>query len=298
MATSRFRSEPPLVLVLGPTASGKTSLGIKLAKQYDGEIISADSRAMYRGLSVGTAKPTLEEQDGVPHWGIDLVEPGERFTASDFQQYANKKIAEIRARGHMPIVVGGTGLYVDAVMYDFEFPVEANDVERRESLMALSLDELYEYCSRNNIELPENEKNKRYVVNNILRNGRVLKRKHELDKNTIVVGISTERDILRNRIEKRATVIFHDGVIEEAQNAAVKYGWDNEAMTGNIYPLIHEYLEGKLSMEELEQKFIVRDWQLAKRQLTWLKRNEHIYWANLDEAYTYLTRRLDELSNL
>jgi len=298
MATSRFRSEPPLILIVGPTASGKTALGIKLAKQYDGEIISADSRAIYRDLSIGTAKPTLEEQDGIPHWGIDLVNPGERFTASDFQRYANKKVAEIRARGRLPIIVGGTGLYVDAVMYKFEFPSEGNDVARRESLMALSLDELHEYCLKNDIKLPENKKNKRYVVNNILRNGRVLKRKHELDSNTIVVGISTERDTLRSRIEKRAAVIFHDGVIEEAQNAAAKYGWSNEAMTGNIYPLIHDYLEGKLTMDELVQKFIVRDWQLAKRQLTWLKRNEHIYWANLDEAYTYLTRRLDELSNL
>lgn len=298
MATGRFRSEPPLVLIVGPTASGKTSLGIKLAKQYDGEIISADSRAIYRGLSIGTAKPSPQEQDGIPHWGIDLVDPGERFTASDFQQYANKKIAEIRARGHMPIIVGGTGLYVDAVMYDFEFPDEGNDVSRRETFMALSLDELYEYCSENNVSLPENKKNKRYVVNNILRNGQPLKRKRELDGNTIVVGISTERDVLRSRIEKRAAIIFRDGVIEEAKKTAAKYGWDNEAMTGNIYPLIHNYLDGQLTMGELEQKFIVRDWQLAKRQLTWLRRNEHIYWASLDEAYTYLTRRLDELSNL
>jgi len=168
-------------------------------------------------LSIGTAKPTLEEQDGIPHWGIDLVNPGERFTASDFQRYANKKVAEIRARGRLPIIVGGTGLYVDAVMYKFEFPSEGNDVARRESLMALSLDELHEYCLKNDIKLPENKKNKRYVVNNILRNGRVLKRKHELDSNTIVVGISTERDTLRSRIEKRAAVIFHDGVIEEAK---------------------------------------------------------------------------------
>ncbi len=298
MATNRFRSEPPLVLIVGPTASGKTSLGIKLAKHYGGEIISADSRAIYKDLSIGTAKPSLEEQDGIPHWGIDLVTPGERFTAADFQQYASEKIAEIRARDHVPIIVGGTGLYVDAVMYDFEFPGEANDVRRRESLMMQSLDELYEYCSINNITLPENKKNKRYVVNNILRNGHFLKRKHELDGNTIVVGISTERDILRSRIEGRAAAIFRDGVIEEAQKAAAVYGWDNEAMTGNIYPLIHYYLDGQLTRDELEQKFIVRDWQLAKRQLTWLKRNEHIYWADLDNAYTYLTRRLDELSNL
>lgn len=298
MATSRFRTEPPLILIVGPTASGKTSLGIRIAKQYNGEIISADSRAIYKDLSIGTAKPSLEEQDGVPHWGIDLVAPGERFTASDFQQYAKKKIVEIRGRGHLPIIVGGTGLYVDAVMYDFEFPEEGNDIEHRDMLMAQSLDELYKYCSKNNVPLPENKKNKRYVVNNILRSGRDLKRKHDLDKNTIVVGIATDRDVLRRRIEARAVTIFNDGVIDEARQAAEKYGWNNEAMTGNIYPLVHQYFDGVLTLDELKQKFIVRDWQLAKRQLTWLKRNEHIYWADLDGAYTYLTRRLDELSNL
>ena len=298
MATRQFRSEPPLVLIVGPTASGKTALGIKLAKQYGGEIISADSRAIYKDLSIGTAKPSLEEQDGVPHWGIDLVEPGERFTAADFQHYANKKITEIRARGHLPIIVGGTGLYVDAVMYGFEFPLEGNDLERREALMKQSLEELYVYCAENNVVLPENKKNKRYVVNNILRNGQTLKRKRELDGNTIVVGISTDRDILRARINKRAAVILSMGVIDEAKHAAEKYGWDNEAMTGNIYPLIREYIRGTLNLRELEEKFIVSDWRLAKRQLTWLKRNEHIYWAGLDDAYTYITRRLDELSNL
>ena len=298
MATDQFRSEPPLILIVGPTASGKTALGIKLAKQYGGEIISADSRAIYKDLSIGTAKPSLEEQDGVPHWGIDLVEPGERFTAADFQHYANKKITEIRARGHLPIIVGGTGLYVDAVMYGFEFPLEGNDLERREALMKQSLEELYVYCAENNVVLPENKKNKRYVVNNILRNGQTLKRKRELDGNTIVVGISTDRDILRARINKRAAVILSMGVIDEAKHAAEKYGWDNEAMTGNIYPLIREYIKGTLNLRELEEKFIVSDWRLAKRQLTWLKRNEHIYWASLDDAYTYITRRLDELSNL
>lgn len=298
MATRQFRSEPPLVLIVGPTASGKTALGIRLAKQYGGEIISADSRAVYKDLSIGTAKPSLEEQDGVPHWGIDLVEPGERFTAADFQHYANKKITEIRARGHLPIIVGGTGLYVDAVMYDFEFPAEGNDLERREALMRQSLEELYSYCIKNNILLPENKKNKRYVVNNILRNGQTLKRKYELIENTIVVGISTDRDILRERIRRRAAVILSAGVVDEAKKAAEKYGWDNEAMTGNIYPLIREYIDGSLSLHELEERFIVSDWRLAKRQLTWLKRNEHIYWASLDDAYTYITRRLDELSNL
>lgn len=298
MATSRVRPEPPLIVIAGPTASGKTSLAIRIASEYAGEIISADSRAIYRGLSIGTAKPSHDEQRGIPHWGLDLVDPGERFTASDFQRYANKKIVEIRARGHIPIIVGGTGLYIDAIMFDFEFPLESNDVGRREVLMAQSLDELYEYCYKNNIQLPENKKNKRYVVNNILRNGTPVKRNNQIDGNIIVVGISTDRDTLRDRIKKRATTILHGGVVEEAQLVAARYGWYNEAMTGNIYPLIHDYISGKLTVQELEERFIVRDWQLAKRQIAWLKRNEHIYWANLDEAYTYITRRLDEVSNL
>lgn len=288
----------PLITIVGPTASGKTSLAIKIAKEYGGEIISADSRAIYRDLSIGTAKPSLEEREGITHWGFDLVDPGERYTAADFQQYAYAAIADIRARGKLPILVGGTGLYVDAVVYKFEFSMDANDTERREKLMSESLENLHKYCDEHNIMLPENKKNKRYVVNTILRNGQALKRKHELDENIIVVGIATDREELRQRIIARSHTIFNEGVINEAIQAAEKYGWQSEAMTGNIYPLIHEYINGKITRLELEQKFATRDWQLAKRQLTWLRRNEHIYWANRDDAYKYITRHLDRLNNL
>ena len=108
-------------MILGPTGSGKTGVAIEIAEAIGGEIISADSRAIYQGMDIGTAKPTREEQARVPHWGLDLVEPGKRFTVADWKQYAEAKIKEIRARGHVPIIVGGTGLYIDALIYDYQF---------------------------------------------------------------------------------------------------------------------------------------------------------------------------------
>ena len=159
MAALGVRSEPPLVVIVGPTASGKTAVAIELAGRFDGEIICADSRTIYKGMDVGTAKPSAKEQAAVPHWGLDLVEPGERFTAADFQRYAVAKIAEFRARGRVPFLVGGTGLYVDAVLFGYEFGPEATARQRQE-LEGWSLLQLQEYCVKNNIKLPENSQNK------------------------------------------------------------------------------------------------------------------------------------------
>lgn len=289
-------SRLPLVVIVGPTASGKTGLAIRLAKEFGGEIISADSRAVYRGLDIGTAKPSAEERQGVPHWGFDLVNPGERFTAADFKLYANQKMAEIRSRGKIPFLVGGTGLYIDAVVYDFDFPEGGNDTERRDELDALSFEELYKYCTEHNISLPQNYKNKRYVINAILRNSQKHKRNDAPIDNTIIVGITTENNILRERIIERSKTIFSAQTFREAEQVAARFGWDNEAMTGNIYPLIHSVIDGKMTRAEAESRFVTLDWRLAKRQKTWLKRSEHIQWYNYEKAYTYLARRLAALN--
>lgn len=122
MSTSKTsNSFDKVIVILGPTGSGKTGMAVKLAKAINGEVISADSRAIYKGMDVGTAKPSAAEMEGVPHFGLDLVEPGERFTVADFKAYAEEKIAEIRSRGHVPIIAGGTGLYIDALVYDYQF---------------------------------------------------------------------------------------------------------------------------------------------------------------------------------
>lgn len=281
----------PLVVIAGPTASGKTSLAIELAKQFSGEIICADSRTIYKGMDIGTAKPTKEEQARVPHWGLDLVEPNERFTVADFKQYADIKIEEVRSRGHIPFLVGGTGLYIDAVIFDYQFGPPA-DPDRRSVYESMSLDELHQYCKENNIMLPENDQNKRYVIRAIEQKSINTKRRSEPIENTIIVGIATNREILRTRISDRAEQIFDDTVVDEATMLGKKYGWDGEAMTGNIYPLIHSYLENELSIEEMKEKFTTLDWRLAKRQLTWLRRNPYIHWGELNEVRQYLIERL------
>jgi tRNA dimethylallyltransferase len=281
----------PLVVIVGPTASGKTSLAVSLAERFGGEIICADSRTVYKDMDIGTAKPTQVEQARVPHWGLDLIAPGERYTAADFKHYAESKIEEIRARGHVPFLVGGTGLYVDAVIFDYQFGPEANQ-ELRSQLEDLSIEQLHKYCRDNNINLPENKLNKRYVIRAIEQNGRPTERRNEPISTSIIVGIATEKDILRTRIAQRAEQLFEDGVVAEATMLGEKYGWDNAAMTGNIYPLIRSYLLGEQTIIEIKDKNTTADWRLAKRQLTWFRRNPYINWMSLTDANDFLVDHL------
>lgn len=273
----------PLVVIVGPTASGKTALAIDLAEQFDGEIICADSRTIYAGMDIGTAKPSAAEQARVPHWGIDLVEPTERFTAADFKTYADQKVDEIRGRGHIPFLVGGTGLYVDAVVYDYQFGQE-RDSAKRARLESLPIEQLHAYCEQNNVILPENKLNKRYVIRAIEQNGQLTTRLQQPISTSIIVGITTDRDVLRTRIAARTEQLFEDGVVQEATRLGKKYGWDSEAMTGNIYRFVNAYLKNELTLVQAKEKNTTADWRLAKRQLTWLRRNTAIEWYDLTGA--------------
>lgn len=274
--------EQPLIVIVGPTASGKSGIAVELAEQYNGEIICADSRTIYKGMDIGTAKPSREDQARVPHFGLDLVKPGEPFSAADFKAYAVQKIAEIRARGHVPFLVGGTGLYIDSIVFDYQFGPPA-DLEKRTELEHMTLKELHNYCIQYNITLPENDQNKRYVIRAIEQKGVSTKRLVAPINNCIVVGIATEREQLRERIKKRSEQLFNDGVVEEAKTLGDTYGWENEAMTGNIYRLSHAFLNNDITESELKTKNLTADWQLAKRQLTWLKRNKFITWLPLED---------------
>lgn len=277
----------PLIIITGPTASGKTSVAIELAEELSGEIICADSRTIYKHMDVGTAKPTLKERARVPHWGLDLVEPGEYFSVADFKSYANAKIAEIRARGHVPFLVGGTGLYIDAVVFDYQFGPPP-DEELRRQLEQMSIVELQEYCIKNNIEFPENRQNKRYLVRAIEQKSINTKRRVEPISNCVIVSITTDRELLRRRIAQRTEQLFDDGVVNEAILLGKKYGWKSEAMTSNIYPLVHKYLQKKLTLEQAKEQYVIADWHLAKRQLTWLRRNEYVRWLQLTEVKPYI----------
>ena len=280
-----------VIAIIGPTAVGKTALSFALAEHYGTDLISGDAYQIYRHMDIGTAKPTRDERANVPHWGLDLVEPGGRFTVADFKAYAEQKIAEIRERGNVPFLVGGTGLYIDAIVFDFAFAGEANEV-LREQLEQMNVQELQKYCENNNIKLPENDHNKRYLIRAIERKNVTVKRRETPIDNTIVVGITTNRETLRTRIALRSEQLFANNVVEEATILGKKYSWDSEAMTGNVYPLVRKYIAGELDETGLRREFEISDWRLAKRQMTWLRRNPYIMWGTIEASEHYLSRIL------
>ena len=232
----RDRYYGPVIVIVGPTGSGKTSISIEIAKKIGGEIISADSRAIYKFLDLGTAKPNKEDMDGVKHFGIDLVEPGDRFTVADWTNYALKKIEEIRERGHVPMIVGGTGLYVDALVYNYQF----NRDEQK-------------YCSDRDTIRPE------YAI----------------------FGVKWSSEELRQRLMIRSERMFTQDLLYETQYLVKKYGWDNQAMKSNAYQFAWKYLVGDLTLDEAVEQNMYADWHLAKRQMTWFKRNATIRWLPL-----------------
>jgi tRNA dimethylallyltransferase len=296
MESSNY-NKTPLIVIVGPTASGKTSLAINLAEIYGGEIICADSRTVYKDMDIGTAKPSYEDCQRVPHWGIDLVYPYEYFSAAEFKQYSLKKIEDIRSRNKIPFLVGGTGLYIDAIVFDYKFGNKI-DVKKRTLLEKLTIEELWEYCSKNNIELPDNYNNKRYVIRCIEQGGINNNRKVEINNNIIVVGISTDRDNLRKRIKDRIEQFFDNNVVEEARILGKIYGWDNRAMSGNIYPILHKYIDNEINIEEAKVEIFYRDWHLAKRQMTWFRRNKNIEWLELNQVPSYIYSRMASLSKI
>lgn len=279
----------PLIVITGPTASGKTGLALELAERYGGEIICADSRTIYKGMDIGTAKPTAAEQARVPHHLLDIVEPGEIFTAKDFQAAAFQALADIRARGKVPLLVGGTGLYIDAVVLEYEWPEQA---QTRDGLEALSIDELQAMLKKQHIALPVNMTNKRHLINSLVRGGVSGKARELPREETVVVAIATDKQILNDRIRMRAIEMFQTGVINEAKQLAEQYGWGSEAMSSNIYPIIRRIVEGELTETEAIEIFIKKDRQLAKRQMTWLKRHTFVQWLSLKDARAYIETTL------
>ena len=241
------------IIILGPTGSGKTSVSIKLAKALNGEIISADSRAVYKGMDVGTAKPSREEQQGIPHFGIDLVEPSERFTVADWKKYAEQKIKEIQSRGHVPIIVGGTGLYIDALIYDYHFKgptgQKINDFEQKS-------------CSD----------------------------RTEIKGDYLLIGVKTEPAVLRVRLRERVNQMFSQPLYGEVRRLVSEYGWDLGSMKSDIYEYANAYLNGEMSLDLAKERCFYEDWHLAKRQMTWFKRNPNIVWLELEKIYPYVLK--------
>jgi tRNA dimethylallyltransferase len=281
------RETPPLIVITGPTASGKTGLALKLAERWGGEIICADSRTVYKHMDIGTAKPTTKEQSRVPHWLLDVVEPGQRFTAADFQRLAFAAIDDIRARGKIPFLVGGSGLYVDSVVLRFSFGPDADAAVRRE-LESKTVEELQSLLKKQHIALPENLRNKRYLIRSYEKNNNSTSDDANPDIHTHVVALTNDKQDLAQRIERRVKGFFDAGIVKETQHILDTYGADGEAFTGNIYPIVKDVIEGRLTQGEAETLCAARDRQLAKRQITWLKRHDWVRWKSLPEAEQYI----------
>ena len=287
----------PLVVIVGETASGKSALAMELAKHFGGEIISADSWTVYKGFDVGTAKPSAQEQVMVPHHLLDVADPRDGFSAVIFQRLAQSAISAIHGRGNVPILVGGTGLYIDSVIYDYGF-LAAPPPELRAELNAMSLTELLNLAERKGLGTAGVDiRNKRRVIRLIENEGAVPAKK-DLRPNTLLLGIQTPRDTLTERITKRVDDMIAAGLEGEVRGLAEKYGWDAEPMKGVGYKEWREYIEGSQIMEATKAKILKNTSDLAKRQRTWFKRNKSIQWmptpVEMDKVVDLVTAFLNK----
>jgi len=291
-------SDRPVIFIVGQTASGKTALAIEIAKKYKAEIICADSRTIYKHMDKGTAKPSIEECSGVPHYGLDLITPDQFYSAAEFKEYAKQKINEIHSRVGIPIVVGGTGLYIDGVLYDYLFS-KPNDKKTRESLTALSLDELQSKAKQLGItEEDVNFKNHRHLSNAVARGGVIKQSKNKKD-NYLVLGIKVDKEVLDKRIENRAIKIINNGLEKEVKELLNSYGPDAPGLNAPAYKAFIKYSQNKISYSEAEQEFIKQDKRLSKRQKTWFKRNKDIIWINnLTEAVSEVENFLSKFDTI
>lgn len=274
----------PTIVIAGQTASGKSALSMEIARRHNGAVICADSRTVYKGMDIGTAKPPKADQELVPHYGIDLIDPDKSFSAAAFKEYAEMKVSEIHELGKLPIIVGGTGLYIDGYIYDFSFVEPSSDSLRRE-LSGLSLEDLQARARASGIdESSVDFKNHRHLSRAIER-GNITPRRKKMRPNTLIIGLKIDKDVLHGRIDSRVDTMFDNGLIDEVQNLINVYGPDSPGLLAPGYKAVKKYLDGLITLEEAKNEFRRSDKQLAKRQLTWFNRNKDIHWVkNSQEA--------------
>lgn len=268
----------PLIVIVGQTASGKSALALELAEKFDGEIVCADARTVYKGMDIGTAKPSASDRQRVPHHLLDVVKPSESFTAADFKRLAQATIEDISSRAKLPIMAGGTGLYVDSVLYDFQFRSPADPALRAE-LERLSVEELQARLRGLGLPLPNNERNPRHLIRAIEANGQASARR-ALRENTLVMGLAMDKEALENRIRVRVDTMLEAGLIEEVERLKARYDVSLPAFDTTSYRPILAYLDGEISLDEAKRQFVRNDMNLAKRQKTWFKRNKSIQWLS------------------
>lgn len=287
--------KPKVIVICGPTASGKTALSIELAKQINGEIVSADSMQIYKDMDIGSAKPTKEEMQGIKHYMLDFVSPEERYSVAEYKKQAINSIEEILKKGKTPIVVGGTGLYVDSLIYGIEYPEIEFDEEYRKELEYIAntqgLEYLYNKAKETDPEAIKNiSKNDKKRIIRILEiykatgktktEQEILSRQNEIPYDYKVYAINMDRQVLYDRINKRVDIMLEQGLIEEVIEIARKYKKYPTAMQALGYKEIKEYLDGDLTLEEAIEKVKQETRRYAKRQLTWFRKNKQTIWLD------------------
>lgn len=274
----------PLIVVLGETASGKSALVMRLARRFGGELICADSWTVYRDFDIGTAKPSLLEQQQIKHHLLDIAEPADGFSAVIFQKHAQQAIDDIHAREKLPILVGGTGLYIDSVIFDYSF-LPPSDPGIRTRLNAMTIDRLNEYAIGQGLDLTDiDSRNKRRVIRHIENNGS-RPSKQTMRSNTVLLGLQVPPETLAKNIEHRVDTMLTQGLEQEVRGLSDKYGWDIEPMKGIGYQEWQAFFAGTQDLEQTRQLIINHTRQLAKRQRTWFKRNNSIHWLASDDIF-------------
>ena len=275
-----------VIAVVGATASGKTSYAIELAKKINGEIISADSRLVYKGMDIGTAKPTIDEMQEIPHYMIDVVEPEYNYSVGLYVKEAKKHITDIISRGKVPIVVGGTGLYFRVLLENYDLPDVKPDYELRKELSSYSYEELLEMLTKldekaaNSVEKNDKKKLIRYIEI-IKLAGKPLdlvRGVKEKEFNVEWVGLNFPREILYDRINKRVDLMIEQGLIDETKKLLQKHGRISNITDTIGYREVLSYLDGEFSLDEAKDKLKQNTRNYAKRQLTWFRKNEQINW--------------------
>lgn len=287
-----------LTVVIGPTAVGKTKLSIDLALHFNGEIISGDSMQVYRGMDIGTAKISQEEMQGIPHYMIDIKEPNESFSVAEFQGYAKEFISTINSRGKLPIIAGGTGLYIQSVIQDYQFADVVSDIEYRSILEAKAVVEgpepLYQLLKK-----IDPESAAKIHPNNLRRVIRALEVHHktgltmteylknqsvESQYHVALVGLSMEREMLYHRINARVDEMVENGLIEEVQRLYQQGLRNCQSIQAIGYKEIYQYLDGQTTREEAIDLLKRNSRRYAKRQLTWFRNKMDVKWFEMSES--------------
>ena len=305
--------KPKVIVIVGPTASGKTALSIEFAKRINGEIVSCDSMQIYKDMNIGSAKPTQEEMQGIKHYLIDVARPDERFSVAEYKKQAETAIEEILLKGKTPIVIGGTGLYADSLIYGIEYQTIVFDEEYRKELEKQAetkqgLKELYNRAKKIDEKaiqkISQNDKKRIMRILEIYHQTGKTKteqeiesRKNEVKYDYIVFAINMDRQILYDRINRRVDIMIENGLIQEVENLLKKYKEFPTAMQGLGYKEVVQYLKKELTKEEMIEKIKQETRRYAKRQLTWFRKNKEIIWLDgLESVENNINIILEEIN--